>query len=65
MCQDSQDLVDSPKFGGNSQDDLCPPVINTPLQVEKELRDICNDVLNLLDKFLIAKVAKSISDHDL
>ena len=24
-------------------------------QVEKELRDICNDVLNLLDKFLIAK----------
>merc|ERR1719341_334937 len=26
-------------------------------KVEKELRDICNDVLNLLDKFLIAEVA--------
>ena len=25
-------------------------------KVENELRDICNDVLGLLDKFLIAKV---------
>ena len=25
--------------------------------VEKELRDICNDVLSLLDKFLIAKAS--------
>ena len=25
-------------------------------QVENELRDICNDVLGLLDKFLIPKV---------
>ena len=35
------------------------------LQVEKELRDICNDVLNLLDKFLIAKVGflTCIPDH--
>ena len=30
-------------------------------QVEKELRDICNDVLNLLDKFLIAKASNAES----
>ena len=27
-------------------------------KVENELRDICNDVLGLLDKFLIAKVTQ-------
>jgi len=30
-------------------------------KVEKELRDICNDVLNLLDKFLIAKASNAES----
>ena len=29
--------------------------------MEKELRDICNDVLNLLDKFLIAKASNAES----
>ena len=29
-------------------------------KVENELRDICNDVLGLLDKFLIAKVKHCI-----
>ena len=31
------------------------------LQVENELRDICNDVLGLLDKFLIPKVIHYLS----
>ena len=30
-------------------------------KVEKELRDICNDVLSLLDKFLIAKASNAES----
>jgi len=30
-------------------------------KVEKELRDICNDVLALLDKFLIAKASNAES----
>merc|ERR1712150_196259 len=30
-------------------------------KVEEELRDICNDVLNLLDKFLIAKASNAES----
>merc|ERR1711922_17113 len=30
-------------------------------QMEKELRDICNDVLDLLDKFLIAKASNAES----
>ena len=34
---------------------------NCFFQVEKELRDICNDVLNLLDKFLIAKASNAES----
>ena len=34
---------------------------NSYFQVEKELRDICNDVLNLLDKFLIAKASNAES----
>ena len=33
----------------------------TFVKVEKELRDICNDVLNLLDKFLIAKASNAES----
>ena len=30
-------------------------------KVEKELRDICNDVLALLDKYLIAKASNAES----
>ena len=30
-------------------------------KVENELRDICNDVLGLLDKFLIAKVTHCLT----
>lgn len=34
-------------------------------KVENELRDICNDVLGLLDKFLIPKVGSTGIIHSL